>query len=266
MAYSMNAILVILVLLCVGMLTWRFRSSESLQRYEQEGAFIVVEPRKHEHLAKVIEAYHQILPARWTLYIVHGRRNKAYAKQAAANVEKSGRKVVYAQLNTDNLTAAQYNALFQTNALWDIVNEEHVLVFQTDSMPCGKPLDMERFGKFGYIGCAYGNRVGKNTYWGKHSFYGVGGLSLRRKSFMQQCIQRRAKEDEPEDVAFSNCVDELDFPVPTAADVGDFCAQNTWGDTSKPPSSFGVHRYKSMMKNEAVKREFIRYCPNARWT
>ena len=241
------------------------RLMDSTRGPPSDGALLIVEPRPHPLLKPVIDAFSARVPSTWVLYVVHGRGNGDYARRAAEQVAET-RRVVYLQLDADNLSAAQYNALFKTPAFWDRVQAEHVLVFQTDAMPCAGALDMARYGQFGYVGCAYGNAVGPNTGWGTWGFYGSGGLSLRRKSFMQECLRRYplGSGPEAEDVTFSACVDDLaaTYPKPTAADVGGFCAQNSWGDTARAPNSWGAHQIGKQMEPH-LRAPFLEHCPAA---
>lgn len=229
------------------------------------GAFLIVEPRHHPMLATVIQSFGKRLPKDWVLYVVHGRSNAAFAEDASATV---GQRTVFISLHADDLSADQYNALFKTPAFWEMIDAEHILVFQTDAMPCGKKaLDVGRFGDFGYVGCAYaGDKVGPGTYWEEFGFYGVGGLSLRRKSFMLKCLEKYPKGTPPhaEDVTFSACVRSIPgYFVPTAVDLGDFCAQGSWGDTSRRPRSWGVHKFKEGGMSTSNRKQFVAYCPDA---
>ncbi len=223
-----------------------------------DGAFLIVEPRPHHLLGTVITEFSKRVPPSWVLYVVHGERNAEYARAAAARVSGQ-RRVVFIPLDIDDLKPSQYNTLFKTPEFWHQVQAEHILVFQTDAMPCGPPLDMERYGEFGYIGCAYGNKVGANSYWQPNTFYGVGGLSLRRKSFMLECLKKPGTHD-AEDVTFSNCVDDYESR-PTAQDVGDFCAETGWGDPLENPQSWGAHKIGLM--DSKKRQQFLKYCPAA---
>lgn len=231
------------------------------------GAYLIVEPREHPLLRHVIAQFSTRVPSDWTLYVAHGTTNAEFARQAARDAVAAGRRVVFIPLDTTNLRPQDYNILFKKTHFWDAIDAEHILVFQTDSVPCGPMLDMDRFGKFGYIGCAYGNEAGNDTgYWGAdNAFYGVGGLSLRRKSFMLNCLRSTpCHHEEAEDVTFSNCVEKLasTYPRPTAQDIGDFCAQTGWGDPSNPPRSWGAHQVTGM--DPTRRTVFFEHCPAAK--
>jgi hypothetical protein len=236
------------------------------------GSFLIVEPRQHSLLSFVCTEFHKVVPPDWVLYIVHSYANAEYARKSVENIP---RKKVFMQLNTKSLEVDDYNSIFKDSRFWEFVKTEHILIFQTDSVPCGPKLDMKstNLGQFGYIGCAYYDQVGPNTgYWDEGwSFYGSGGLSLRRKSFTLECLQwyklNNRGMHEYEDVTFSHCVDvlyrKLRYPKPTLDDVGDFCTQNTWGNLSREPRAFGAHQIGIQMQDRKVKREFLEYCPMA---
>ena len=234
------------------------------------GGLLIVEPRAHSLLPLVCSEFDKKVPSDWVLYIVHSYANAAYARKSVENIP---RKKVFMQLSAKSLTVDEYNSIFKNPNFWEFVKTEHILVFQTDSTPCGPMLDMDRYGQFGYVGCAYYDKVGPNTgYWDEGwSFYGSGGLSLRRKSFTLACLEWYILNDkephEYEDVSFSHCVDllynQLQYRKPTLDDVGDFCAQNSWGDVTREPRSFGAHQHGIQMQDRKLKRRFLAYCPMA---
>lgn len=256
-------ILLLVLLIFLVLVLWKTfpRAHTHVEEYtdkgaDGKGAMVIVEPRAHLMLPMVIREFDRVVPKDFTLYVVHGTSNATYARTAASNIV---RPTVFIRLETDDLTADQYNALLTDPEFWKLIKAEHVLVFQTDSVPCGRPLDIDKFGRFGYIGCAYGDKAGRDTYWGTNAFYGVGGLSLRRKSFMQRCLANERKG--PEDVAFSNCVEEFpEYSKPTARDISDFCAQNS----NNGSRSWGAHQAKHMPSGE--RDAFRRQCPLSAFT
>jgi hypothetical protein len=230
------------------------------------GCVAIVEPRKHPRFKETLDLFLARVPGDWSLYVFCGTDNESFARDAAKSWIESGRTVEIANLGVANLSADLYNKLFKTKQFWQRFREETVLVVQTDAVPCASsPIDIGHFAEkgFGYIGCAYGNRVGKNTYWDDHSFYGVGGLSLRRKSFALKVCDAfpPGTAPEAEDVAFSDGVDLFasEYPKPTASDLIDFCAQNA----SRPGRSWGAHQIGRQLP-DSEKRAFYEYCPAAR--
>jgi hypothetical protein len=228
-----------------------------LQSHHNHAA-VIVEPRKHALLSYTLANFHAQLPLHYDMYVFHGKSANKFARAAAAFiVRERTRKIRFRALDTDNLTAEQYNAMFRQSQFWAKVPAEHILVFQTDAAVCGEeeassststasaniPPSLAEFEDFGYIGCSFRpDCVGSCTphFWHKQVFYGVGGLSLRKKSFMMECI-KQIHEQLPEDVFFSKGLHVLPaagrWKVPTGPDVQRFCAQH-----SIQNRSWGVHK------------------------
>jgi hypothetical protein len=94
--------------------------------------------------------------------------------------------------------------------------------------------------------------------WDNEQFYGIGGLSLRKKSFMMKCIADNPTIDKhfPEDVFYSNCVSKSDNRPESAEVLSRFCSQNAYHD-----NSFGVH--KPAIMNRSDFNKFVQYCPDS---
>jgi hypothetical protein len=234
-------------------------------------AMVIVEPRAHPKLAPVILNFHERMPMNWKMYIFHGKSHEQFAKDAAAPITGKGREIILLPLETDNLSADEYNAMFNKKSFWDRVNAEEILVFQTDTALCGNPLKrpIDEFLKYDYIGCAYNkNQVGlTDTPWPNEVFYGVGGLSFRKKSFMMKCIDKYgdrpiasygAGRPYPEDVLWSKCVHESPNKPESGQRIADFCGQNTI-DSDR---IFGVHKTNSEYRGDRMKLYDV--CPEAR--
>ena len=117
----------------------------------------------------------------------------------------------------------------------------------------------------------FGTEVGPHANVGFQEgfpFYGIGGLSLRRKSFILKCLEIYQDNcpHEAEDITFSTCVHIFreQYPVPSALDVGDFCAQGGWG-IKELPNSWGVHKFNKTMPPHS-KEQFLKFCPDASLT
>ena len=224
-------------------------------------AMIIIEPRRHPLLKKVIENFDTNMDASWDLYVYHGKSHSDYAKMCTENITK--RKVVLLPLGTDNMTATDYNRLFKKKQFWNTVNAENILVFQTDSVLCGKSLHkINEYTSYDYIGCSYDNKtIGtrKFVHWGpEFEFYGVGGLSFRRKSFMLECINDNPNvpDDFGEDIYFSQCVARSFNRPPNAKVLNEFCTQFIFDE-----KSFGAHKTNIDLLSD--KSEFYEYCPEA---
>jgi hypothetical protein len=226
---------------------------------KKSNAMIIVEPRKHKLLQGVISSFNENMDSSWDLYVFHGMSHETYAKEAVKDITK--RKVFLHALDTDNLTANNYNYLFKQKNFWDIIKAENILVFQTDSILCKNSLNnIYNFTKYDYIGCS----MSKNDYGENHTFngwgvdrpfYGTGGLSFRKKSFIEKCLNEKKVNDfYPEDILFSECVNTFGTKPESAKILNTFCSQEFYEE-----NSFGAHRIKLINK----KTSFLEYCYEA---
>lgn len=246
----------IIILVFVSFL--RLRKKETFQN-TLSNAMIIVEPRKHKLLKSVIEKYDEIMDPSWDLYVFHGVSNEIFAKEAINSIKK--RSVYLFSLDTDNLTAETYSYLFKQSYFWDLIKAENILVFQSDSILCKKSLNnIYNFLKYDYIGCAnstndYGDKHNFNGWGVSNSFYGIGGLSFRKKSFITRCInENKANDSSPEDVFYSKCLNNFGNKPESAKILNTFCSQNHYEE-----NSFGAHRIKHMDN----KNIFLEYCSDA---
>jgi hypothetical protein len=228
-------------------------------------ALVIVEPREHEHLQYVCENFDKNICKSWDLYVFHGKSAGPYAKQATAQIK--GRRVYLIPLETDNLDGDGYNALFKSLDFWNQVKAEDILVFQTDAVICpASQYKIRDFMKYDYIGCgSYAGAIGnKKDIWGNkyskgNSFYGIGGLSFRKNSFQKQCIRKypEISADYPEDVFFSNCVEQSVNKPESAEVLANFCTQDSF-----IKRSFGAHNTWYMKAD--IKEKFYDFCPAAK--
>ena len=236
------------------------------KRRTKSNAMIIVEPRKHKLLKYVCDNFHQNMDPSWDLYVFHGKSSKDYAKKAVANIK--GRAIYLVSLGTDNLNAKEYNKLFKQETFWNKVDAENILVFQTDAVLCpNSNYNIYDFVDYDYIGCsafngALGNKTevwGRNTHNAKpYNFYGIGGLSFRKKSFMIRCIRDNygIDPDFPEDVFYGECVAKSKFKPTHSSALTTFCTQGNYID-----KSFGAHNIVWLPKEDRA--PFCSFCPEA---
>ena len=257
-----NVIIIgIIFLIIILVYTWNY--SGFLNGVFGQNALVIVEPREHKMLKYVCENFDKHMSKSWDLYVFHGKSSGEYAREATAEIH--GRKIYLIPLETDNLDADGYNALFKSLDFWNKVNAENILVFQTDAVLCpASEFKIKDFMKYDYIGCgsyagAIGNKkeVWANEYSKGNSFYGVGGLSFRKNSFQKQCIRKYPgiAADYPEDVFYSNCVEQSANKPESSEVLANFCTQDTF-----VKRSFGAHKTWTM-KNPG---DFYTFCPAAR--
>jgi Protein of unknown function (DUF5672) len=230
-------------------------------------ALLIVEPRRHELLRYSLHNVHSIMPPEYDLYIFHGHSNAKYVREQATML-REGRRVFYRALNdsTAAFTQEQYNLLFKNVTFWGEIHAEDVLVFQTDSVLCANsPFRIHNFEHYSYIGCSLGETYGPAfDYWGGNAFYGVGGLTFRKKSFHLDCIRRYASAypaSFAEDVFFSACLQKGHGHKPENATVlNRFCSQAT---ATEP--SFAAHKISDEMLwwNPHDIPKLLKHCPEA---
>ena len=225
-------------------------------------ALVIVEPREHPDLEAVLRNVRERAPARASMVVCHGTRNGAFARRAARGLARTS----FVELPHANLTPDQYNELFKTEAFWEGIPGEHVLVFQTDAALCANsPYALRDFKDYAYVGCSYGTgEVGKDAAWGpESSFYGVGGLSMRRRSAMLACIRGMppVRASFPEDAFFSTCMDRLPLEARTPESdevLQKFCTQN-----HHELPALGAHQVR--LASAEQRAAFAAHCPEATW-
>jgi hypothetical protein len=234
-----------------------------LQANITSNAMVIVEPRTHKNLQPVCEQFDKEIDPSWDLYVFHGKSHAEFAKAATQSITR--RKVHLLALHTDNLMAPEYNELFKKATFWNRVHAENILVFQTDTALCpASKYKIDQFTKYDYIGCATRHCVkiiNKEIPKDEHHFYGVGGLSFRKKSFMMKCIKDNPNVTAkfPEDVFFANCVADSPRRPTDGYELSRFCSQ-----TSFQKRSWGAHKLERMEKAELD--EFLKFCPAAKIT
>jgi len=261
-----NTIILGVITLSIIILIYLWNYSGFLHAFLYGGrALVIVEPREHELLQFVCENVDKNMCKSWDLYVFHGASAGAYAKEATKNIK--GRRVILIPLETDNLDPDGYNALFKRLDFWNKVKAENILVFQTDVALCpASKYKINDFMKYDYIGCgSYAGAIGKKDVWAReyskgNSFYGVGGMSFRKNSFQKQCIRKYPEiaADYPEDVFFSNCVEDSPNKPESAEVLANFCTQDSF-----VKESFGAHKTWVIKKKEE-KDAFYNYCPAAK--
>jgi hypothetical protein len=250
--------------------TRRHRKRQSKRRSLRGGtsskAMLIVEPRNHPNLAAVIQNFDKNMPKDWDLYFFYGKGLQENAKEVTKTV--TGRKVILNELEMDNMNPDQYSEMFKKADFWNKIDAETILVFQTDSAYCAKTkFNIDKFLKYNYIGCSYNKQtIGKNIpevnihteFWKNHNFYGIGGVSLRKKSFILKCIADNPNipANFPEDVFYSNCVANSENKPESGEIIAEFCSQNTYDTDS-------IFAHKLVDMKDGKKDKFIEYCPEA---
>lgn len=227
---------------------------------------MMVEPRTNENFKTILESVERTIDPSWTFYFFGTNRNEKEINQFFKN---SKRKLVFQHIPKKYMktpTYVNYNRMFTEPDLWDMIDAENILVVQTDVGMCDhKTEKLDSFTHYPYIGCAYSDEEGENNWWKDTykdaHFYGVGGMSFRKKSFIMECLKTNPNtKGIPEDVYFSTCLGKLQgAPKPNSKDMHKFCAQSDYSGDIK---SLGVHK-PTLIHNNKQKKILLADCPIA---
>jgi hypothetical protein len=153
-------------------------------------AAVIVETRPLPELSKIIQQHLDQLDESWKLYIFHSSQNETILQADFPQATRFN-------LNPTNnvFTLSDYNALMTSEYFWNLIAEEKILIFQSDSMLLRKGID--EFLQWDYIGAP----------WLFQQHGGNGGLSLRSKSKMIEILKTwdyTKRKYGNEDVFYSN--------------------------------------------------------------
>jgi hypothetical protein len=144
----------------------------------QRLSLVIVEPRQHKWLQGVLYNVAAVYGGTGVgLHIFHGTDNDAFVRDICA--AWSG--VQYHSLGVANLTIADYNRVMTTPPLWEAIDSEFALVFQTDTL-LRRAIDPHFF-NYDYVGAPWPFLVSPTLPANKH--VGNGGFSLRRVATMR---------------------------------------------------------------------------------
>jgi hypothetical protein len=188
---------------------------------------IIVEPRNHNHLMKIVYQFAKVLGDKFQMQIFHGNKNI----ELIENIKKMIINVKTINLNIDNLTIYEYSELLKKKSFWNNVEGENILVFQTDTY-IFKNFPNKYF-KYDFIGAPWKeiNNISKTVI-------GNGGLSLRKKSSMLNIIDKYEDIDEiNEDVYFCKYFKLDNYLLPEFNIAKKFCVENVFFE-----NPYGLHK------------------------
>ena len=249
------------------------QSDFKLRKLKTDKCAVIIEPREHRMLEatirnivpRLIEDHGNYSFPCWNLHIFCGNKNHEYVKNLLPNWEYKITNLGVNDLNTD-----QYNSLLKSQHFWSQIEEENILLFQTDSC-IFNGFNVDKFVDFSFIGAPY--------HWDPHrkedgsiqrerlappecGFNMNGGFSFRKRSLMLQCLKEASVEnilqwreqleaptefmkepwhkEFPEDVYFHNALSMLGESLPEFSDSLEFCHQHAYGSEQK---CFAIHGY-----------------------
>lgn len=195
-------------------------------------ALLIVETRPSYFLPHVVETAVRTHPG-WKLYVLGPQSVHDLLAGACTNYELATRVVLPDKLCA-GFGVGQYSRLMMERDLWELVKEEHVLVFQSDCVLV-RPTP-EAYLKYDFVGAVCGPAH-------ETSFVMNGGLSLRRRSAMLRAIDLLAGDSQaaqlPEDVAYCRCMRAHpgQFTIPSMRECLEFAIE-TYGN---PLTAVGMH-------------------------
>jgi hypothetical protein len=150
----------------------------------------------------------------------------------------------------------ELNGLLLSPAFWEERDEEHILIFQRDTV-CLQPLD-PKFLDYDMIGAPCG-QIGRDGRGEILTFDMNGGLSLRRRSAMLKALSHTPVPDGmPEDVYFTRVLRKLchtlDARMPDLETAGAFALENERFYKGLP---FGVHGTDKHYHSEALAKAML---------
>lgn len=198
---------------------------------------IIIEPRNHKALHFVLKNALECLPTNWNIVLFHGNKNYEYVLPIITDLNDNyENRIKIVGLNVDNLDGYTYSELFVYRSdIYNHIQSEHFLVFQTDSMFFKKNMYLlSNYLKYDYVGAPW-----RKTYYtptNKCNFIGNGGLSLRRKSKMLEIIEKHPYETMKnyydfvmyEDLYFSHYYDDVEVYKPSYEEAKEFCVDEVF--------------------------------------
>lgn len=161
---------------------------------------VIVEPRKHKALHFVLRNVLDCLPANdWKILFFHGEDNEDYANEILKSIyleddkNKEEERIKLVKLEgVKNLTQLTYSKLLASDTfIYDHIDTEYFLIFQTDSMMFKKNSHLiQGFidDGYDYVGAPW--LICNYLPTKERDFIGNGGFSLRRKDKMLEIISK----------------------------------------------------------------------------
>lgn len=142
---------------------------------------VIVEPRMHPYLKRVIDNMIELLNINTKIMVFHSDINELFLY----NEYKNNKRIIMYKLTNlinNNLTIPEYNILLTSKDFWNKIDGEYILIFQTDSCLCQRVDNIDIYKEYGFVGAPSKPINHKLNSWLN------GGLSLRRKSLTLKCL------------------------------------------------------------------------------
>lgn len=233
--------------------------------YEQTKVATIIETRNLPHLAPLILQFITVLPPDWPVVAWCSPENIEVLRQvpAIARNVADGRLDLRLFPHQFDIHDQEYLSRFLTKPwLWEALEREWILFFQSDSMLCSKsPQKIDDWLGFDWVGAPWEDSPNAKG--------GNGGLSLRKRSSMIKLTSNPdiAREDygDPEDVWFSKHLHELPGVKWPTEHQAKFSVENIFGAMSEWSwRPLGVHsggNPPATWRTEDVMNRLMDWCP-----
>ena len=211
---------------------------------------IIVEPRKHKALEFVLQNVCDCLSQDWKIILFHGKNNLDYSINICEKLNKIyDNRIQLVNLYIDNLNQDSYSKLFASkNKIYDYINSELFLVFQTDSMIIKKNAHLiYDYLDYDYVGSPW--KITSYIPTKNCNFIGNGGFSLRRKSKMMEIIEKIPYNNNYEDLYFStNYEPSINVYKPEYLKACNFCVDEVFSEFTFAFHRCWVHEHYNKIK------------------
>lgn len=195
---------------------------------------IIIEPRKHKALSFVLNNILDCLSNEWKIILYHGINNIEFCNDITNILNLSYRnRIKLVNLNIDNLNQKTYSKLLATESIiYDHIDTEYFLVFQTDSMMFKNNshlLDLFLDKDYDYVGPPWLISDFEPTR--RRDFIGNGGFSLRKTKTMLKIIETYQWEEDmefQEDLFFTNKYENIIINKPSYELAKMFCVDEVF--------------------------------------
>jgi len=206
---------------------------------------VLVEYRELPHLEFILRNNIIKLGNKWCHTVICGNLNHYFVASLCASLST---KIKVIRTDFDNLTPSEYSRFVASDAFWDLLTGDKILLYQEDSILFRKNID--DFLSYDYIGAPWPSHQNDTK-----DGVGNGGLSLRTRQIMKTILSKRtlgqttfntdtiryitntASTCPPEDVYFSKSMDDLGIGKKPDWLTASFFSQ----ETVVNPRSLGGH-------------------------
>lgn len=209
------------------------RLEKSTVPYEESKVATIIETRNLPHLGPLILQFLTVLPPDWPIVAWCSPENIEVLRQipAIARNAEEGRLELRLFPHQFDIHDQEYLSRFLTSPwLWEQLQQEWILFFQSDSMLCSKsPQKIDDWLGFDWVGAPWEDSPNAKG--------GNGGLSIRKRSSMIKLTTNpdiaREPYGDPEDIWFSRRLQELPGVKWPTEHQAKFSVENLFGAMSE---------------------------------